>query len=257
MIKCSNCRCDIDKSKIVLHERFCSQNITYCEKCKEAVIKEEYEEHCLAHNKAPEEEKSKKLDSEEERNNRSLERVMSSKIGCEYCGFLLGYSEIEEHEKMCGARTTQCKVCHQNVLYQNLDNHIKTEHNLNKSVYKEMDSFNNISQYSKNDSYKKELSFKEKLSQSALARMTSDEQIAYALALSEKDNQNNNTIKSNNTEKDNNKTKKDSSKEVLNTSQKKKSNKINYDEIDEEYERQMYEDEMKNFGCDEEKEEKK
>ena len=63
MPKFSNCHTNIEDSKVVLHERFCLQNITYCEKCKEGIIKEVYEEHCLEHensedkDKKPQEEK--------------------------------------------------------------------------------------------------------------------------------------------------------------------------------------------------------
>ena len=78
MVKCSNCHCDIDQSKMFLHERFCFQNIKYCEICQEGIIKEEFEEHCENHKKNSNE--LKKLDSEEDRNSRSLKRVESSKV---------------------------------------------------------------------------------------------------------------------------------------------------------------------------------
>ena len=252
MIQCSNCHCDIEKSKIILHERFCIENVKYCDICQEAVIKEEYEEHCQNHNKPQEEEKLKKLDSKEVRDQRSLERIKSSKIGCQYCGFMLGYSELEEHEEMCGARTTPCKICQKLILYKNLNNHILSEHGLNKSTYQEMNSGSiNVSKNSNNNLNQQDLyNVREELSEFDLNRMTSDEQIAYAIALSEKNNINSNVT-------NNNIKNVDSKKEKKNNYPSKKDSKIDYDEIDDEYERQMYEEEMKNFEGDEEKSEKK
>ena len=61
MVKCSNCQCDIEESKMMLHERFCIQNIKYCNICQVAIIKEEYDEHCENHNKN--QNKITKLDS--------------------------------------------------------------------------------------------------------------------------------------------------------------------------------------------------
>lgn len=243
MVKCSNCHCDIEDSKIMLHERFCFQNIKYCELCKEAIIKEEYDEHCLEHNNPKKEEND--LDLPGDRNARSLSRIMSSKVACDFCGLFLGYNELEEHEEMCGARTTECKMCHKTMILKNLQNHLLTIHNLDKSSYKDMDSRNIYPDYTNKQSNQQNLDLKKNLSDDTLNRMTSDEQIAYALALSE---QNNNSNKTNNNS-NNNKSKEslgkidNKSKEML-----KKSSSFDYDEIDNEYERQIYEEEMKNFG---------
>ena len=49
MVFCTNCHCDIEDSKMFLHQRFCIQNIKYCEECKEGIIIEEFEEHCKNH----------------------------------------------------------------------------------------------------------------------------------------------------------------------------------------------------------------
>ena len=223
MVKCSNCRAEIDDSKIFLHERFCFQNIKYCEKWKEGIVKEEFDEHLEKH-------KSKEIpennnSSEKERNDITLKRVESSKIGCPYCGFLLSYSEYEEHLEMCGARTTKCKMCGKSLLYKNLDAHIKSEHNLENDVYKQLDSgsINNF------DSYKIQ---KPNLNELDLKNMSSSEQLAYAISLSEQQQFNEN------------KTKEINSKP---TDLKKKSTSFDLDALDNEYERQMYEEEMKNL----------
>ena len=44
MVLCTNCHIDIDESKIILHQRFCFQNIKYCDKCKEGFPIEEFDE---------------------------------------------------------------------------------------------------------------------------------------------------------------------------------------------------------------------
>ena len=45
VIKCKNCRQDILKDKMFLHEGFCSRNNVYCEHCEKVFLKKDYEEH--------------------------------------------------------------------------------------------------------------------------------------------------------------------------------------------------------------------
>ena len=191
MPKCPNCQSDIEESKIFLHERFCKENIKYCDLCNEAIIMEEFEEHLLEHDK-----KNIQIKPEEERSNLSLQRVMSTKVQCEFCNFFLSYSELEEHENMCGSRSTKCRVCGERILYKNLDNHILTIHGLNKSIYSEYDSLLSNDQLSELNLNKNQPSNQESLNLNnnnltndlGLYQLTSSEQIAYALALSEQDN---------------------------------------------------------------------
>ena len=82
MPKCSNCQCDIEESKIFLHERFCKENIKYCELCKEAIIKEEFEDHLLEHG-----EKKVEVKPEEERSNLSLQRLCQLKYNVNFAIF--------------------------------------------------------------------------------------------------------------------------------------------------------------------------
>lgn len=207
MLKCSNCQCDIEESKMILHERFCKDNIKYCDLCKEAIIKEEFEEHLLEHEK-----KNIEIKPEEERSNLSLQRVMSTKIQCQFCNLLLSYSEVEEHENICGSRTTKCRVCGERIIYKNLDNHVLTIHGLNKTIYNEYDSFlsnnqlNELNLNSNQPSYQDNLKLNNNnfSNDLGLYNLTSSEQIAYALALSEIDN---NSAKNKNEDKNNNKDK--------------------------------------------------
>ena len=251
MVKCSNCRCDIEESKMILHERFCFQNIKYCDICQEGIIKEEFEEHCENHKKSKE---IKNLDSEKERNNRSLQRVNSSKIGCQYCGFLCGFSDLEEHESFCGARSTNCKQCGKRLLIKELKQHLEIQHKLNLESYqnlqsKSFDSNNNLNNKSNNNSS----SLYGNLANLDLKRMTTDEEIAYALALSEEDElkRQEKLKKEREQEKEKNKYNpkvSDNFQKNNNLDVKKKpSEKIDYDELEYEYEKEMYEEELKNF----------
>lgn len=263
MPKCSNCHCDIEDSKMVLHERFCLQNITYCEICKEGIIKDEYEEHCLEHeNSGAKDEKP-----QEEKDKLSLKRVESTKIQCQFCGLFLSFGEVTEHEDMCGSRTTKCKLCGERTIFKNLENHAFAEHGLTLALYKECDSLvlsDGLSSLNLNDNKPNDYNYNKSNSNDlSLNNLTSSEQIAYAIAISEQEQalyQNKNAEKgSKSKEKDIKKEvgkevkkgdAKDDKKEkvdnVLNLP-KKNSSKIDYDEIEYEYQKQMYEDEIRNM----------
>ena len=78
MVICSNCHIEIDDAKIVLHERFCIQNIKYCATCQEGFPIEEFDEHLAGHlSRQP----SKNLSKEElqKKNSLSLQRLESKK----------------------------------------------------------------------------------------------------------------------------------------------------------------------------------
>ena len=250
MVLCSNCHCDIDESKMFLHQRFCIQNIKYCEQCQVGVIIEEYEEHLQSHNNNNSS-NSQKL-SKDESNELTLKRVQSSKIGCQYCGFLCGFGDIEEHEAMCGARSTNCKQCGKRLLIKDLKPHIEKEHKLNMENYQNMDSksfdsSNLINNNNSNNNYNSGLYGN--LANLDLKRMTTDEEIAYALALSEEDERRRQEKEKKDKEKNKYNPKvSDNFQKNNNLDMKKKpSEKIDYDELDYEYEKEMYEEEMKNF----------
>ena len=71
MKKCSNCHIELDEMKMMLHERYCLQNIKYCEECKEAIPKEEYEEH-LSHHLSRQQSKEIKNEKKEEIKNEEI-----------------------------------------------------------------------------------------------------------------------------------------------------------------------------------------
>ena len=252
MVLCPNCHCEIDDSKIFLHERFCVQNIKYCKLCQEGIILDEYEEHCQNH-KNLSNEKIKSNESKESRDSLTLQRVESSKIGCQYCGYLCGYKDLEDHEAMCGARTTKCSLCGKTLLIKNLKDHLEKLHKIKMENYQQkMNSGDFYGIKTNNDSSTK-FGNPDNL---GLKKMTSDEEIAYALALSQEEEQQRKKKQQNNNNynnKNSNFMEKNSSLNMY----KKKSSKIDYDELEYEYEKQLFEDEMNNYMEEDEKEEKK
>ena len=42
-IRCDNCRQDIERKKMFLHEGFCHRNNVFCEHCEQVFLKEDYE----------------------------------------------------------------------------------------------------------------------------------------------------------------------------------------------------------------------
>ena len=134
MVFCTNCQTEIDDNKMFLHEGFCKKNIKYCFQCKEKIPIEEYEEHCENHNKKPEEEE--KTENEEKNTN----EINDTGIECQYCTLLLDPNEIEEHEKMCGARTTQCEICGEYVQTRLLEQHLNVIHDTGYKVINNNDN---------------------------------------------------------------------------------------------------------------------
>ena len=136
---------------------------------------------------------------------------------------------------MCGARSTTCKKCGKNLLIRDLNSHIQKEHNLDIDNYREMRSGSLNLNKEQNSS-----NLYENLGSLDLNRMTSDEQIAYALQLSQEEEQRKQQQLKNK--------KKESIPNKKDSLRNKKSSIIDYDEMDYEYEKQLYEEEMKNFG---------
>ena len=130
MKKCPNCHIELDDMKMTLHERYCIQNIKYCNECKEAIPKEEFEEH-LSHHLSRQQSKEIKNEKKEEIKNEEIKikKEESQQLECQYCGELMSYKLIDEHENMCGARTDYCDVCGKLILLRNMKNHLKNHKN--------------------------------------------------------------------------------------------------------------------------------
>ena len=140
---------------------------------------------------------------------------------------------------MCGARTTTCKKCGKNLLIKNLKTHIEKEHNLDLDNYKDMKS--GSLDFTNNQNSSNLYGNLGNFGNLDLKRMTSDEEIAYALQLSAEEEKRRK-------EKEKNKIKESNIQPKKNSIASKRSSKIDYDELEYEYEKQLYEEEMNNFG---------
>ena len=149
MVFCTNCQSEIDDNKIFLHEGFCKKNIKYCFKCHEKIPIEEYDEHLESHNtKKTQNEKTEKKEEKEENVN----------IECQYCSLLLDQSELEEHEKMCGARTVPCEVCGKYIQTRLIKQHMNVLHDLGyKDIYNDNESKEDSEKYKKECEKRKQI----------------------------------------------------------------------------------------------------
>ena len=154
MVFCTNCQSEIEDSKMFLHEGFCKKNIKYCFKCKEKIPIEEYEEHLENHNTKKSEQKEETEQKEEKNSIKENVHNPTSKeelnIECQYCSLPLDPHEIEEHEKMCGARTVQCEICGKYIYVRLIKQHMNVIHDMGyKDIYNEGNE-------EENEKYKKE-----------------------------------------------------------------------------------------------------
>ena len=123
MVFCTNCQSEIDDNKFFLHEGFCKKNIKYCFQCKEKVPIEEFKEHLENHNQKKETEE--KTENDDKINNNENEEI---NIECQYCSLLVPQYELEEHEKMCGARTVPCEICGKYIQTRLMNQHLNVLH---------------------------------------------------------------------------------------------------------------------------------
>ena len=166
MPKCSNCHIELDGIKLSLHERYCIENMKYCETCKQAIPKEEFEEHLNGHlsrQQSKEIKNEEKKEKFEEKKDSFLAKMSSEKIPCEYCGELKSLDLLEEHETMCGARTENCNYCNKFIPRKDMKSHLQICPKKNQNYD------NNNNNYLKH------------LTSSDLNKMDEDEQIARAM----------------------------------------------------------------------------
>ena len=88
---------------------------------------------------------------------------------------------------MCGARSTDCKKCGKNLLIKDLKDHIEKVHKLNMENYQEMKSKSFENNFNSNSNIYNNSGLYGNLGNLDLKRMTTDEEIAYAMALSQED----------------------------------------------------------------------
>ena len=142
MPKCSNCHIELEGIKLINHEKYCIQNIKYCDKCKQAIPKDEFEEHLSGHLSRIQ---SKEIKNEEKKEENNFKKKESTKIECEFCGELLSLDLLEGHEEMCGSRTENCNICGKLIRKRDMENHLKlcSQQNLNQNNYNNNNNNNN------------------------------------------------------------------------------------------------------------------
>ena len=142
MVFCTNCQTEIEDSKMFLHEGFCKNNIRFCFKCKKTFPKNEYEEHLEDHKIKNEPEKKTEIEDKTQKQNKNQTKNKTDREyeinennnnnlnnnECQYCSLLVEPKELEEHEKMCGARTVECEICVQYVQTRLLNQHLNVIH---------------------------------------------------------------------------------------------------------------------------------
>lgn len=121
--KCSNCDEDIPESKLMLHERFCSQNVKRCPECHKPVIIEDQEDHIKEFHTKVECIfcKEKFLKAELKTHQQNCDMQMTE---CKYCSLELTKKDLADHEYMCGAKTEECEYCHKYIQLKDMDAHI-------------------------------------------------------------------------------------------------------------------------------------
>ena len=222
MPKCSNCHIELDGIKLSIHEKYCIENMKYCETCKQAIPKEEFEEHLNGHLSRQQSKEikneEKKEDQIEKEKDQFLHKMSSEKISCQYCGDFKSLDLLKEHEEMCGARTENCIYCNKLITRKNMKKHLEDCQKQNKN--------NNDLQH---------------LTSSDLYKLDEDEQIARAMQESLNDIPKNNNNLNNNKDYSNNYYYKQSI-DNNNLNYQKSLNSLQSGEIDYEYEKQMEED---------------
>ena len=109
--KCSNCEELIPESKLILHERFCSQNVLRCKHCNQPIIKDDMEDHIKnMHTKV---EcifcKCMFLPTEIVQHQKDCDMQIGK---CKFCEINLPKRDLKEHEYVCGSHTEECPICH-------------------------------------------------------------------------------------------------------------------------------------------------
>jgi len=121
----------------MLHEPYCLRTYKFCDECKNVIEISEFDEHNLSHSKIKSEPKNettlnkKKQDAKPIPQDKVIslkdldfKRFESLKITCEYCDLIVPDSEFNDHEAMCGARSTICEYCNKKMLMKDLIKHL-------------------------------------------------------------------------------------------------------------------------------------
>jgi hypothetical protein len=112
----------IEKSKMILHERYCIRNLYRCKECDKVVEKKDKEEHdlefhtpvpCVHCNKSQEKSKMEE----------HLKVCPKRPKECPYCEVEFKAEKFDEHIVLCGCKTTLCPKCNKYIQRKDWDVH--------------------------------------------------------------------------------------------------------------------------------------
>ena len=106
-----------------MHQRGCLISCKYCESCKEAIDISEFEEHSKNHLTKIQDtliNKEKFIEYNKPKIDTNLKKLESLLLNCKFCDLQLPESQYDDHEAMCGARTTSCEYCNKKLLIKQL-----------------------------------------------------------------------------------------------------------------------------------------
>ncbi|CAH8852707.1 unnamed protein product [Trichobilharzia szidati] len=119
---CVNCKESVLESNFILHEAFCSRNLTTCPDCGENVLRTLLSKHhCEKH----EQNQCSKCGSLLRKCDVAEHEVVCPRrlVGCIYCNLEVSMDELDEHESRCGSRTEFCSGCGSFVMIKSLKTH--------------------------------------------------------------------------------------------------------------------------------------
>ncbi|NXI45744.1 TRAD1 protein, partial [Galbula dea] len=113
---------DIPAVNFIIHEIHCSRNIEVCCYCRESVPKSEMKKHIESEHVQVTCKCRMKMESSLLKDHEASACPLRPAL-CRYCGILLPFGKLQDHEVYCGARTEACAQCGRNVLLRDLKEH--------------------------------------------------------------------------------------------------------------------------------------
>jgi len=138
--QCANCTQYISNHIYNLHTAVCSKHCYFCNECNMIIQNVQHDEHYNQFHTI-----TKCTCGETISNHQYNEHLQlhcpNRLIKCEYCGIMLMFKLLEEHEMYCGSRTDICEYCNNRFLIKDLENHVKNTH-LKMDIDMDMENYN-------------------------------------------------------------------------------------------------------------------
>eukprot|EP00826_Nyctotherus_ovalis_P062422 TRINITY_DN9027_c0_g1_i2.p1 TRINITY_DN9027_c0_g1~~TRINITY_DN9027_c0_g1_i2.p1 ORF type:complete len:418 (+),score=116.06 TRINITY_DN9027_c0_g1_i2:194-1447(+) len=157
-----NSREPIEKSKMMLHERYCIRNLYRCKDCDKVVEKKDKEAHNQEfHTPTPcsyctrPQEKTKMEEH--------LKSCPKKPKECPYCELEFAAERFDAHVTVCGSKTTPCPKCNKYVQRKEWDAHQTVPCELKGAADKGKEKTNAVSDHSSLADYKKAITDAEKI----------------------------------------------------------------------------------------------